>query len=181
MRLRGGKRLPGVLRRDLVKMERFCDLFLSFWLGGDYFSASPSSPVNPPTPHPNNARSQPQKQRQATKDQLRELQSCIKNGKDDRGIFYDFLVYVLNHTFSVEALSRPEQPSQAEVIVISDDEGDAQATAMPIPSSVRRRRRRREEDDGIVGGVGNEVGNGARVNERRKRGKRGRGGTFKTQ
>ncbi|KAF2657395.1 hypothetical protein K491DRAFT_777169 [Lophiostoma macrostomum CBS 122681] len=137
MLIRDDRKIPGVLPRDLVKIVKFTKLFLSWWLGDDFFKFG--------------------KNKGLTRERLETLTKEFKHIEDPE-TFYNWLVYVLGHTFSEEALRRPGQPSQAEIIVISDDENPAS-----VPSRVRRKRK--EKDRG-----GNDRG-GNKANERRKRGR----------
>ncbi|KAF3035913.1 hypothetical protein E8E12_003180 [Didymella heteroderae] len=59
--------------------------------------------------------------------------ASIVSRSPDPAIFCDYLNTVLNTTFSLEALSKPTQPSQAEIIEISDDDEP------PAPSVNRRK------------------------------------------
>ncbi|KAF9695011.1 hypothetical protein EKO04_007050 [Ascochyta lentis] len=98
MLLRGDARMPGILPQDLPKIVTFTKLFLCWWLCGDYFSEEPS------------------------KQGLEELARCLRQNSPDPATFCDYVDTILNTTFSHAALSNPMQPSQAEIIEISDDD-----------------------------------------------------------
>jgi hypothetical protein len=100
MLLRADNKIQGYLARDVVKIVKFTNLFLCWWLAGDYFSSGKEVPEW----------------------RLRELAACLAEGVEDPGIFCDWLRYVLDHTFSQEALDKLWAPSQAEIICISDDD-----------------------------------------------------------
>jgi NADH:ubiquinone oxidoreductase subunit len=135
MLVRGEHKISGVLPRDLIKIVKFTRLFLSWWLADDFFAVG--------------------KGKELTQQDLRVLAKELNQGSKDPETFYNWLVYVLKHTFSEEALRRPEQPSAAEVIVISDDENPT-----PVPSRVTRNRKEKEKSLG-----------GNKANERKKRGR----------
>ncbi|KAF2630327.1 hypothetical protein BU25DRAFT_489124 [Macroventuria anomochaeta] len=96
--LRGDKKMPGILPQDQPKIVTLMRLFLCWWLCGNYFVEEPSGEC------------------------LEELASCLKQNSPDPTTFCDYLDTVLNTTFSLEALSNPTKPSQAEIIEISDDD-----------------------------------------------------------
>lgn len=95
---RGEKRLPGVLPQDLPKILKFTRLFLCWWLCGNYLQKVPSQT------------------------DLEELAGCLRERSPDPPAFCDYVDTVLSTTFSLEALDKPTQPSQAEIIEISDDD-----------------------------------------------------------
>ncbi|KAF2254111.1 hypothetical protein BU26DRAFT_236036 [Trematosphaeria pertusa] len=111
MLLKKEKKMQGVLPRDLPKILTFTKLFLSWWLADNYFT------------------------KEATEFRLEELTEALDAGCPDPEIFYDWVCHILDNTFSKEALKSPHAPSQAEIIVISDDEDDAP----PAPQSTRNR------------------------------------------
>ncbi|KAF2999209.1 hypothetical protein E8E13_000603 [Curvularia kusanoi] len=94
----GATRMRGVLPQDLGKILTFTRLFLCWWLCGNYL------------------------QNAAPKADLLELQGCLQHDASDLSIFCDYVDTVLQTTFSVDALSYPTRPSQAEIIEISDDD-----------------------------------------------------------
>lgn len=106
---REDKRMPGVLPQDLPKIMRFTKLFLCWWLCANFLDKDPS------------------------REELDELTDCLRERSPDPATFCDYVDTVLNTTFSIEALSRPTQPSQAEIIEISDDD------ELPMPSVIRRK------------------------------------------
>jgi hypothetical protein len=106
---RGDKRMPGILPQDLPKIVRFTRLFLCWWLYGNLLQKDPS------------------------REELEELADCLQKRSPDPATFCDYVDTVLSTTFSVEALSKPTQPSQAEIIEISDDDEP------PAPSLIRRK------------------------------------------
>jgi hypothetical protein len=93
-------KMHGVLPRDLPKIVLFTKLFLCWWLCNNYFGVEPS------------------------KWHLEELEQCLREGSPDPSTFFDYLNTVMNTTFSPVALRHPEQPSQAEIIEISDDDDE---------------------------------------------------------
>ena len=101
--------MPGVLPQVLPKIARFTKLFLCWWLCANFLHKDPS------------------------REELDELTDCLRKRSQDPATFCDYVDTVLNTTFSVEALSRPTQPSQAEIIEISDDD------ELPTPSVIRRK------------------------------------------
>lgn len=94
----GETNLQGVLPRDQAKIETFTRLFMSWWFCDNYMDKSPP------------------------RCRVKELQSCLLDGCNDLSTFFTFLGTIMTTTFSEEALRHPEQPSQAEIIEISDDE-----------------------------------------------------------
>ncbi|KAF3046164.1 hypothetical protein E8E11_001689 [Didymella keratinophila] len=99
----GGKRMPGILPQDLSKIVKFTRLFLCWWLCGNFFH------------------------KDASREELDELADCLRKRSPDPATFCDYVDTVLSTTFSGEALCKPTQPSQAEIIEISDgDEPPAQ-------------------------------------------------------
>ncbi|KAI8940698.1 hypothetical protein NX059_001966 [Plenodomus lindquistii] len=119
MLVRKESRIQGVLARDLRKIETMSGLFISWWCCDNYFVKEPS------------------------KRHLKELLHCIETRSSDIEVFLDYLSTVMNTTFSKEALRNPEQPSQAEIIVISDDED------VPKPPGIARRRTRSGKESGL--------------------------------
>ncbi|PVI07621.1 hypothetical protein DM02DRAFT_285430 [Periconia macrospinosa] len=91
-------KMRGVLPRDLPKIMAFTRLFLCWWLAGNYFDTD------------------------AKEWRMEDLAEALDGGSQDRNIFYDWVRHVFNNTFSLESCSKPFAPSQAEIIVISDDE-----------------------------------------------------------
>jgi len=110
MLLRGDKRMPRILPQDLSKIVTFTELFLCWWLCGNYFKEKPPQP------------------------RLEELATCLRQHSPDPATFCDYVDTVLSTTFSRAALSNPMQPSQAEVIEISDDDE-------PLPQASQQRKR----------------------------------------
>jgi hypothetical protein len=96
---RGEPKIPGVLLRDMVKIVSFTSLFLSWWFCRNYVKEPNASTAD-----------------------LEELQSCIEDGSAETSTFYDYLRTIMETTFSEKALQHPDQPSQAEIIEISDDD-----------------------------------------------------------
>jgi hypothetical protein len=92
-------KMRGVLKKDTYKIVAFTKLFLCWWLAGDYFA-----------------------NQQVTEWRLAELSSSLETGCQDLEIFFDWLRHILANTFSEEALKTSYVPSQAEIIIISDDE-----------------------------------------------------------
>ncbi|KAF1933554.1 uncharacterized protein M421DRAFT_37469, partial [Didymella exigua CBS 183.55] len=97
MLARGDKRLPGILPQDLPKIVIFTRLFLCWWLCGDFLH------------------------RDASVEELEELTNNLRQRSPDPSTFCGYIDTVLSTTFSPKALSEPAQPSQAEIIEISDD------------------------------------------------------------
>jgi hypothetical protein len=91
-------KMPGVLLRDMPKIITFSRLFLCWWLCDNYFHLEPS------------------------RWHLKELEQRLQEGSPDPSTFCDYLNAIMATTFSPEALRNPEQPSQAEIIEISDDD-----------------------------------------------------------
>jgi hypothetical protein len=110
MLIREDTRMPGILPQDLPKIVTFTKLFLCWWLCGNYFAEAPS------------------------KWHLEELSGCLGQNSPDPSTFCDYVDTVLDTTFSRTALSNPMQPSQAEVIEISDSDDE------PLPQVLKRRR-----------------------------------------
>lgn len=111
-------RMHGVLPRDLAKIKVFARLFLSWWLCDNYFRAEPSEW------------------------DLNELQKCLEEQSPDPSAFYDYVLKIMNTTFSAEALEHPTRPSQAEVIdLISDDDESPTQSRQPQRRSQPRQRR----------------------------------------
>ncbi|KAF2680677.1 hypothetical protein K458DRAFT_421354 [Lentithecium fluviatile CBS 122367] len=99
MWLKKETKMPGILQKDTYKIVAFAKLFLCWWRAGNYFNNE-----NPTEWH------------------LEELAESLDAGCPDPQIFYDWLRHILANTFSKEALKTPGIPSQAEYIIISDDE-----------------------------------------------------------
>jgi hypothetical protein len=98
---KGESKLPGVLLRDMPKAITFTKLFLSWWFCRNCFQQSEAY---------------------ASIRDLEELKECIDDGSADTDTFYNYVYTVIGTIFSPEALQRPERPSQAEIIEISDDD-----------------------------------------------------------
>ncbi|XP_014552238.1 hypothetical protein COCVIDRAFT_41556 [Bipolaris victoriae FI3] len=96
---RGESKLQGVLPRDMAKITRFTNIFLSWWFCRNYFDGPNASTA-----------------------ELEELKSCLSDGSAGASTFYDYLCKIMETTFSEQALQHPDQPSQAEIIEISDDD-----------------------------------------------------------
>ncbi|KAF1957559.1 hypothetical protein CC80DRAFT_410799 [Byssothecium circinans] len=109
MFIRGDKKIPGHLPAEMPKIITFTKLFLSWWLADDYFK------------------------KEATEWRLEELSECLDAGSEDPTIFYEWVRHILNNTFSLQALSKPCAPSQAEIICISDDD-----EPRPVPPTRRK-------------------------------------------
>ncbi|KAI4918538.1 hypothetical protein J4E90_002924 [Alternaria incomplexa] len=92
-------KLQGVLPRDMPKILAFTKLFLSWWFCSNY-SREPD----------------------ASKKDLEELRRCMDSGAAETSTFYDYVYTIMGTTFSEKALQHPDQPSQAEIIEISDDD-----------------------------------------------------------
>ncbi|KAH7122503.1 hypothetical protein B0J11DRAFT_489617 [Dendryphion nanum] len=122
MMIRGGdnnnnnSKMQGVLPRDSQKIIKFTNLFLCWWLADNYLEKRPSV------------------------ERLKELAQCLESGAADQDIFYDYLKYILGHTFSTAALSTPLAPSQAEIVVISSDEDATPVRKMFSPRTPRSKR-----------------------------------------
>ncbi|KAI4679045.1 uncharacterized protein J4E88_006337 [Alternaria novae-zelandiae] len=99
MLYRREKKLQGVLPRDMPKILTFTKLFLSWWFCSNY-SREPN----------------------ASKKDLEELRKCMDSGAAETSTFYDYVYTIMGTTFSEKALQHPHQPSQAEIIEISDDD-----------------------------------------------------------
>ncbi|KAF1915730.1 hypothetical protein BDU57DRAFT_518853 [Ampelomyces quisqualis] len=113
-------KISGVLQRDMNKIIPFTRLFLCWWLCDNYFAV------------------------EASKADLHDVHAALQRGMADSRTFCDYVSKVMSTTFSRHALAHPEQPSQAEIIPISDDEGDTPTERMD------QRIPRREEDDVIM-------------------------------
>jgi hypothetical protein len=100
MLVRRDTKLHGVLPRDMPKIIVFTRLFLCWWLCDNYFGVEPSQW------------------------HLEELERCLQEGSPDPSTFFDSLNTIMNTTFSLDALRHLEQPSQAEIIEISDDDDE---------------------------------------------------------
>ncbi|UPX12485.1 uncharacterized protein EKO05_0003030 [Ascochyta rabiei] len=107
MLLCGDARMPGVLPQDLPKIVTFTKLFLCWWFCGNYLSEDLS------------------------KLQLEKLARCLRRDSADPTTFCDYVSTVFSTTFSHAALSNPMQPSQAEIIELSDDDE-------PLPQPLQR-------------------------------------------
>ncbi|KAH6866543.1 hypothetical protein BKA58DRAFT_206926 [Alternaria rosae] len=92
-------KLQGVLPRDMPKILTFTKLFLSWWFCSNY-SREPD----------------------ASRKDLEELKICMDSGAAETSTFYDYVYTIMGTTFSEKALQHPDQPSQAEIIEISDDD-----------------------------------------------------------
>jgi hypothetical protein len=112
MLVRRDNNIPGMLARDLERVVKFTKLFLCWWLADNYYCS-----------------------KEATSERLKELVQCLDEGTKDLSLFYYWLVYVLGHTFSKEALAQPFAPSQAEIITISSDD---EAVACPKPTQRKK-------------------------------------------
>ena len=112
MLLRKENKIQGILPRDLPKIVMFTRLFLSWWLADNYFLKEPEP------------------------ERLQELAHSLEQQAAGANKFYDFIRYIMEHTFSKKALEKPAAPSQAEVIVISDSDDD---TPKPKPTPPRKR------------------------------------------
>ncbi|KAF2750422.1 hypothetical protein M011DRAFT_465178 [Sporormia fimetaria CBS 119925] len=85
----------------------FTKLFLSWWLADDYFNSGKA----------------------ADRVRLVELRGFLQNGVDDPAVFCGWVTFVMDRTFSKEALKNVSRLSQQEVIVISSDDEDARPQA----------------------------------------------------
>ena len=92
-------KMRGVLPKDTHKIVTFTKLFLCWWLSGDYFS-----------------------EERIADWRMKEVAGNLEMGCPDLEYFYDWLRHILTNTFSEDALRTPKKPSQAEIVVISDDE-----------------------------------------------------------
>lgn len=92
-------KLQGVLPRDMPKILTFTKLFLSWWFCSNY-SREPDT----------------------SRKDLEELKICMDSGAAETSTFYDYVYTIMGTTFSEKALQHPDQPSQAEIIEISDDD-----------------------------------------------------------
>ena len=92
-------KMRGVLPKDTYKIVAFTRLFLCWWLTGDFFN-----------------------EEEPTEWRLEELADTLESGCADLDLFYYWIRHILSNTFSENALKTPDIPSQAEIIVISDDE-----------------------------------------------------------
>ncbi|KAI4923232.1 uncharacterized protein J4E92_007988 [Alternaria infectoria] len=92
-------KLQGVLPRDMPKILAFTKLFLSWWFCSNYFQGP-----------------------DASKKDLEELRRSMDSGAAETNTFYDYVYTIMGTTFSEKALQHPDQPSQAEIIEISDDD-----------------------------------------------------------
>ncbi|RYO02680.1 hypothetical protein AA0119_g5158 [Alternaria tenuissima] len=99
MLCKGETKLQGVLPRDMPKILTFTTLFLSWWFCCNY-SKGP----------------------EASSRDLEELKDCMDDGTAETSTFYDYVYTIMGTTFSEQALQHPDQPSQAEIIEISDDD-----------------------------------------------------------
>jgi hypothetical protein len=99
--VRNENKIPDALAHDMPKIAKFTNLFLSWWTADDYFNDADKA---------------------IEYWKLQDLAECLEKGVKDVDIFVDWTRYVLNNTFSEEALANLWAPSQAEIIVISDDE-----------------------------------------------------------
>jgi hypothetical protein len=92
-------KLNGILPRDMPKILTFTTLFLSWWFCCNY-SKGP----------------------EASNRDLGDLRDCMDDGTAETSTFYDYVYTIMRTTFSEQALRHPDQPSQAEIIEISDDD-----------------------------------------------------------
>jgi hypothetical protein len=99
MLCKGETKLQGVLPRDMPKILTFTKLFLSWWFCSNYFH-----------------------QAEASQKELKELKELMDNGGVETSTFYDYVSTIMGTTFSEKALQHPDQPSQVEIIEISDDD-----------------------------------------------------------
>jgi len=99
MLCRRESKLQGVLLRDMPKIISFTNLFLSWWFCRDYAKEPNASVAD-----------------------LEELKRCIEDGSAETATFCNYTHTIMRTTFSEQALQHPEQPSQAEIIEISDDD-----------------------------------------------------------
>jgi hypothetical protein len=100
MLVRGDQRMPGVLPRDSQKIVTLTTLFLCWGLSQNCFHKTPN------------------------KETLEGFAQHLERDSSDLTRFYEYLNAILITTFNPDALEHLEQPSQAEVITISDDEDD---------------------------------------------------------
>jgi hypothetical protein len=105
-------KMPGVLSRDMPKIITFTRLFLCWWLCDNYFRVEPSQW------------------------DLKDLEKCLQEGSPDPNTFCNYLHKIMATTFGPFALQFPEQPSQAEIIEISDDDDEEPP---PRPSATQRK------------------------------------------
>jgi hypothetical protein len=115
-------KIPGVLPRDMPKILTFTRLYLSWWLCDNYFRLEP------------------------TQWGLEELEQCYQEGSPDPSTFCDYLNKIMTTTFSPLALQAPDQPSQAEIIEISDDDDDQP----PPPSTWTKHNTQFQHPDTVV-------------------------------
>ncbi|KAF2273839.1 uncharacterized protein EI97DRAFT_469319 [Westerdykella ornata] len=119
MMMQGKEGIPGFLAKDVVKIVKFTRLFLCWWLAGDYF-------VHGDGEEDGLGRREKKEEKEVPMWRLRELEQCLRDEEtQDPRVFCEWVRWVMERTFSEEALAAERRwaPSQAEVIVISDDEG----------------------------------------------------------
>jgi hypothetical protein len=114
-------KIPGVLHRDMPKILTFTRLYLSWWLCDNYFRIEPSQW------------------------DLEELARCYQEGSPDPVTFCEYLGKIMTTTFSPLALQNPDQPSQAEIIEISDDDDEP-----PPRSTATKRKSKVQHPDTIL-------------------------------
>jgi hypothetical protein len=122
MLIKKDTKIAGVLPRDMPKILTFTRLYLSWWLCDNYFRLEP------------------------TQWDLKELERCYQEGSPDPSTLCDYLDKIMTTTFSPLAMQTPEQPSQAEIIEISDDDDDQP----PPPSTWTKRNTQFQHPDTIV-------------------------------
>ncbi|OAL51307.1 hypothetical protein IQ07DRAFT_586844 [Pyrenochaeta sp. DS3sAY3a] len=96
--LSGESHMGGVHPKDLAEIIILTKLFMSWWLCDNYILQEPS------------------------KLDLEQLSQCLNGGYSDLVTFYNYLSTIMTTTFNEDALMHPFRPSQAEIIVISDDD-----------------------------------------------------------
>lgn len=119
MRLAHSTHIPGFRGIHMENIVKLTDLFLCWWLADNYYVGN--------------------KGKVATEERLKELKQCMRQGVRDPEIFCDWARWVMENTFSAEALQRLWDPSQAEIIVISDDE-DTSPGPQRTPKTPRKPR-----------------------------------------
>lgn len=98
MLLSGESHMRGVHSKDLAEIIPLTKLFMSWWLCDNYILQEPS------------------------KLDMEQLSQCLNEGYSDLVTFYNYLTTIMTTTFNEDALMHPLRPSQAEIIVISDDD-----------------------------------------------------------
>jgi hypothetical protein len=123
------QKMPGVLPSDLPKIKAITRFFLCWYFKDDYM------------------------QRMPTDDQLHDL-ATEPDRCDDFEMFYTFVHWILHNTFSEEAFRNAHAPSEAELIVISDDEEEPPAklprASQKRPAPKRVQAQRKPQDDIIM-------------------------------